>query len=731
MLKPPKKGLILAVGAGLAALTLGAAASTMTTMDGFPFAWMVRSEPVIELEPSEESAVLPLVGLSPAERAAQLEAIAQGRSSADQARARYLLATDLIQQNRGGAALTWLEGLDTAYPTLAAYVLAKRAQALTASSQPEQAQATWQELLQRFPEEPVAAEALFALGQTDRAYWQQAIAQFPAHPRSVEIAQTLLRETPNQPQLLLLLARHAVYLPGIAGVLDQLVANHTSVLTPADWEAIAFAYWENGLYDNAGKAYVNAPATPLNLYRVGRGAQLGRRTQAAIAAYQQLNQSFPEAPETATALLRLAQLAPTSDAALPYLDAVVSRFPDRAGDALLEKSKVLDELKSPELASQVRQQLLSDYSQSDAAAELRWTLAEQRFEKQDIQGAWDLARQLTQENPDSEYAPEAAFWIGKWAQQQGRNQEAQVAYKYVLSRYPESYYAWRSAAMLGWDVGDFTTVRQKLPPIERLGARPVLPAGSETLRDLHQLGQDQDAWALWQTEFKTPMQPSVAEQFTDGVLRLGVGDNLDGIYMISSLRNRELADDRQAYQALRQQVAYWRSLFPFPFFESTQRWAQERRINPLLITALMRQESRFEPKIVSSAGATGLMQLMPSTAEWVASQVDAPTYDLNNPDDNIKLGTWYLDYTHDTYSDNSLFAVASYNAGPGTIANWIERFGYNDPDWFVEQIPYPETKGYVEAVLGNYWNYLRLYNPTVSAQLAQLSPGHAAMHRVP
>jgi soluble lytic murein transglycosylase len=75
------------------------------------------------------------------------------------------------------------------------------------------------------------------------------------------------------------------------------------------------------------------------------------------------------------------------------------------------------------------------------------------------------------------------------------------------------------------------------------------------------------------------------------------------------------------------------------------------------------------------------------------------------------MGTWYLDYTHQEYGDNSMLAIASYNAGPGSVADWLDRFGLADPDDFVANIPFDETRGYVEAVFENYWNYLRLYNP--------------------
>jgi soluble lytic murein transglycosylase len=133
----------------------------------------------------------------------------------------------------------------------------------------------------------------------------------------------------------------------------------------------------------------------------------------------------------------------------------------------------------------------------------------------------------------------------------------------------------------------------------------------------------------------------------------------------------------------------------------------------MLVTALIRQESRFMPSIESSAGAKGLMQVMPSTADWIAQKIPLSEYNLENPKDNIRLGTWYLDYTHQQYQDHSMLAIASYNAGPGNVERWVNRFGVTDADEFVERIPFPETRNYVEKVFENYWNYLQLYNPRV------------------
>ncbi|HEY9640269.1 MAG TPA: transglycosylase SLT domain-containing protein, partial [Coleofasciculaceae cyanobacterium] len=663
MLNRYKKQVLFA-GVGLTALTMGATVSSLGLtgkLSHLPIVgqWFVASSTSadLNLSPNQDSQALALASLSPPQRAAKLEAIAQGAASADRSRARYMLANDLIQQDHGGKALPLLEGLEQEYPVLAAQILAKRAQAYTATGNTAKAEETWKALLQQYPKNPAAAEALYALGKTNPQYWDQALTQFPSHPRTVDIALTRLEKQPDQPALLLHIARYGIYTPGIINVLDRLKSEYAAKLSPQDWEAIAFAYWEKGYYGSAGAAYDKAPNTPLNLYRTGRGAQLGERRKDAIAAYQQLIRAYPTAKETGQALIKIAELVDKPEEAVPYLDQAIKQFPDRAPEALAAKADVLLELNSAESALQAQQSVMSQYSKSEAAAKLRWNQVEAHLKKGNIKEAWQWAQQLAQENPDSEYAPEASFWIGKWATQLGQSKAAQQAFEYVLSQYPESYYAWRSASLLGWDVGDFTTVRTQSPKITQAFQRSRPLSGSAATQELYLLGQNQDAWTLWQTEFGDRLQPTVAEQFTDGLMRLGVNDNLDGIFMLSSLSFREPPEEKSQYKTIREQAGYWQALYPFPFQEIIQRSAQERQLNPLLVTALIRQESRFESKIESSAGAVGLMQVMPETAEWVSQQTKLKTYKLDNPSDNIKMGTWYLDYTHREYNNNSLFAV--------------------------------------------------------------------------
>ncbi|MDJ1169523.1 transglycosylase SLT domain-containing protein [Roseofilum sp. BLCC_M154] len=671
-------------------------------------------------KPMQQSQISQLVQLSVTERQPYLEALSQQVDDPEYPRARYLLAMDQLAQNQPQEAIATLANLETRYPLLAAHIIAQRAQAYAQLGDNTKAAATWQQLLTTHPNHPVAAEALYELGKTNPQLWQEAIAKFPAHPRSVEIAANQLKTNPNSLPLLRLLAQYAHYKPDYTDILDRLTQTHSAQLTPEDWEIIAFGYWEKITYGKAGAAYAKAPPTAKNRYRAGRGLQLGGKTQEAIAAYKLLYNTYPNDRETAQGLIhlsRLVDLQPAQD----YLNIVIAQFPHKAPEALIEQSKVLDALKSSESAKQARQSVLTQYSKSEEAAKLRWQQAEDAADNGNLLQAWRVAQEITVENPDTEYAPEAAFWVGKWAQKLGRERDAKAAYEYVLQRYPESYYAWRSALMLGWNVGDFTTVRYLQADVEYSAPRPLLPAGSETLKELHQLGQDRDAWALWQVEFTNPMEPTVAQQFTDGIMRLQIGDYIDGIFMLDSLAWRDDPEEQKQYQMLRQQLAYWQALYPFPYLEPIQSWSKDRQLNPLLVTALMRQESRFMPQIKSVVGATGLMQVMPETAEWIAGQINLASYELDNPNDNIKLGTWYLNYTHSEYNNNSLLAVASYNAGPGNVADWLNRFGFRDPDDFVEKIPFPETYGYVKSVFGNYWNYLRLYNPEIAQKMAEVN----------
>ena len=126
--------------------------------------------------------------------------------------------------------------------------------------------------------------------------------------------------------------------------------------------------------------------------------------------------------------------------------------------------------------------------------------------------------------------------------------------------------------------------------------------------------------------------------------------------------------------------------------------------------AVAKQESRFSPSVRSGAGASGLLQLMPATASELAGEpLDHQA--LSDPARNATLGAAYLKQLLSSSGGNLFQTIASYNAGPGAVASWLNSRGFDlqrEPELWTEAIPYPETRLYTKKVLGNYWSYRRL-----------------------
>ena len=645
-------------------------------------------------------------------------AVALGNSSENN-RNSFLLAADLIDRKQGKAALAKLEGLERDYPILAAYVLLSKGKAYQLEQNQTEAEATWQKIVNNYADSPASAEALYLLGKSNPAYWQEAIVKFPFHPRTHEIIRHKLKQNPNQPKLMAILVKYTTDDRGVDRMRDRLVKEYAAQLTPENWEAIADSYWLKWDYGKAGIAYAKAPRNSRNLYRAARGYHIANSKATAKKFYFQLIKEYPDAVDTGLGLRRLATIVSKKEG-LGYLDMAIAKFPEQAPSALLEKAQFLEALKSPKSAAQARQRVLTEYKNSESAAEYRWKIASQKAKAGNLVEAWQWAQPIVTNNPDSPIAPKAGFWIAKWATKLNRPEDAAKAYESVLARFPRSYYAWRSAVALGWDVGDFTSVRYKTPEVLK-AKRLQPPGGSETFQELYRLGFESEAWAQFQSEINNRTQLTVAEEFTEGLLKLYQGKNLRGINKIWSLGSRQASEDKQQWQKLRQTPEYWQALYPFPFENTILKWSKHRQLNPLLVTSLIRQESRFEPEIESSAGALGLMQVIPPTAKSAARNIGLTKYSLTKPEDNVNIGTYYLDFTHKRYNNNSALAVASYNAGPNAVAKWVSRYGLKDMDEFVEKIPYRETKGYVESVFENYWNYMLVYNPEISNEFDKLN----------
>ncbi len=156
-----------------------------------------------------------------------------------------------------------------------------------------------------------------------------------------------------------------------------------------------------------------------------------------------------------------------------------------------------------------------------------------------------------------------------------------------------------------------------------------------------------------------------------------------------------------------------RVMYPRAYWNEVRALAAENGLDPYLILAVARQESTFRPAVVSSAGATGVMQLMPATARWLA-EVDpavGPEHAarLDVPASSLRMGSRYLARMLRTNDGNPVYALAAYNGGPGNVRKWRSQRPGLDAEEFIESIPFSETREYVKRVLANYAAYRSLY----------------------
>jgi len=168
-------------------------------------------------------------------------------------------------------------------------------------------------------------------------------------------------------------------------------------------------------------------------------------------------------------------------------------------------------------------------------------------------------------------------------------------------------------------------------------------------------------------------------------------------------RGRDLREDQKQFLK--------RMLYPIYSIEVVLEESRSQGIDPLLVLSVMRRESTFDPEATSPAGATGVMQLMPQTAEEIAAYLgeEDPVDKLRDPELNIRYGVWLLGRLTGKYSESTVAALAAYNAGEYSADRWIDKVGASDGFLYMESVSFRETREYLRRVLGDLHVYTSLY----------------------
>ena len=157
---------------------------------------------------------------------------------------------------------------------------------------------------------------------------------------------------------------------------------------------------------------------------------------------------------------------------------------------------------------------------------------------------------------------------------------------------------------------------------------------------------------------------------------------------------------------------YWGLLFPLPYEPQLRADSESVGLDPLLVASLIRQESEWNPQVVSNANAYGLMQLLPTVGKQMAKKQGIHRFNtsqLLDASTNLRLGTAYFKQDLDHFNGHVEYALAAYNAGVDRVEDWMAVGTYRDMPEFVESIPFSETRDYVEGILRNQAVYRRLH----------------------
>ena len=289
----------------------------------------------------------------------------------------------------------------------------------------------------------------------------------------------------------------------------------------------------------------------------------------------------------------------------------------------------------------------------------------------------------------------ARFWLGKLARARGDSDKAKTIWTSLAGEDSLGYYGMRARKEAGMSPLSFTPLPPAVP------APPGVSAGLARIDTLLLAGLDSEAQAEVRVVLgRPPRDLETLLAWSEGLGLRGYGS----------------ASVRLGWQAFGQapnDVRVVRAIFPWPNRAAVEAEAEEFGVDALLLAALVRQESVFDVEALSSAGARGLAQLLPSTAAILARGLDVAFYPqwITVPDLNLHLGAAHLAELIKRFGRVDA-AIAAYNAGPTPVWRWLARAGADDPDRFVELIPYPETRGYVRSLLRNRELYRALYGPS-------------------
>jgi soluble lytic murein transglycosylase len=388
--------------------------------------------------------------------------------------------------------------------------------------------------------------------------------------------------------------------------------------------------------------------------------------------------------------------------ALATVDRLVERYPGDAGalpEALLLGGMLRWETEGSAPARETFLELARRVPGSELAPRARFLAALAAWESGLESAAADEWERLRRDTPRSDAGAAAGYWSGRARERLGDHALARSAWAAVKAQDTLSYYGVAAARRLGiqpWTpaaapdsfapVPDVDSAVTRLDLLVRMAMSAEVGWEQEWL--VGRAGESPERGLATADAFRRAAQPAIAVRLA----RRAVAGGAPG--------------DARAY----------RLMYPLPRHDELRALAETEGVDPLLVAALVRQESAWDPRATSAAGARGLMQVMPPTGAALARKLAIKPWHADSLYDaalNLRLGIVYLAEAVRRHNGDLPSVLAAYNAGPSRVTRWTAQFGGEDRDLWIERIPFTETRDYVRTIQRNLAVYRSLYTPAL------------------
>jgi soluble lytic murein transglycosylase len=388
----------------------------------------------------------------------------------------------------------------------------------------------------------------------------------------------------------------------------------------------------------------------------------------------------------------------TGDQLREALRGVISRFPNdttAASNALYLLADLSTDDGNDDQARSLYQQLYREYPTSSRAASARFHVAVIELADGHARAAAAAFDSLATVYPRSDEVSAARYWSGRAHAEAGDTTTARARWSDAISANTVSYYGMLAANKLdrkAWSPPPRADTFTRFPAIDSALARIEL---------LERLGMDTEA------RFELDALDDAATASPERIASTAHA------FVTHGEPSRAIRLAQKLIDAGQRDARAYRLLYPLVDGDELKRAAKANGLDPWLVAGLIRQESNFNPRAVSVANARGLMQVLPSVGQEVATSLRFPVWSpavLLDADANLQLGTAHLAAYFKQYGALPR-VLAAYNAGGSRVNRWTTKAGTDDAELFVERIPYVETRDYARIVQRNADVYRMLYGP--------------------